>query len=212
MACFGGKSRKQVDDSQIERDLKAERRARQLLVSILLLGAGNSGKSTFARQLCYLNPSTDRQNYMEYREDLKQNTLDSARLIVQALDEWRVKVPNLTPEMKEGLMKAPELTREQVKAIKILYDSTIVKQIIDERGDEMMLCSGVDGTHHFFKNCEKFVSADYQPTLTDALKVRRKTTGIIEYKFSAGGNDIKLVDVGGQVSERKKNGSLFSPM
>lgn len=45
---------------------------------------------------------------------------------------------------------------------------------------------------------------DYMPTEQDILRTRVKTTGIIEIDFSYKGFNFKILDVGGQRSERRK--------
>jgi len=48
------------------------------------------------------------------------------------------------------------------------------------------------------------MSDDFVPTIDDILRTRVKTMGIAEIKFNIEGNVFKLVDVGGQRSERRK--------
>ncbi len=51
---------------------------------------------------------------------------------------------------------------------------------------------------------DRISSTSYLPTQQDVLRTRVKTTGIIETNFTYKNLNIKLVDVGGQRSERKK--------
>lgn len=46
--------------------------------------------------------------------------------------------------------------------------------------------------------------SDYKPSDQDILRCRAKTTGIIETTFNLGPLTYRMVDVGGQRSERKK--------
>jgi len=48
------------------------------------------------------------------------------------------------------------------------------------------------------------VEADYVPSYNDLLMCRARTTGIVQTDFNVHGQGFKLVDVGGQRSERKK--------
>jgi hypothetical protein len=56
----------------------------------------------------------------------------------------------------------------------------------------------------YFDNIDRIGAPDYSPTEQDVLRSRAKTTGIIEIEFQAYGTNFRMVDVGGQRSERKK--------
>jgi len=54
------------------------------------------------------------------------------------------------------------------------------------------------------KNLRRFSSPDYVPTESDILRVRVQTSGIVETQIKVENRKFRLVDVGGQRSERKK--------
>lgn len=56
----------------------------------------------------------------------------------------------------------------------------------------------------FFEHARRICQPDYVPTQNDILRARIKTTGISESHFKMGNLGICLIDVGGQISERKK--------
>lgn len=57
----------------------------------------------------------------------------------------------------------------------------------------------------FFEKIEEISQKEYVPTNKDILLSRRRTTGVTETNFSdKNGNTFKMIDVGGQRSERKK--------
>jgi len=68
---------------------------------------------------------------------------------------------------------------------------------------------GFQGQIIFFQNVTKFGDPSYVPTMEDIARVRRKTTGIQEFELVYDGHKLKLIDVGGQLSERRKWLSLF---
>lgn len=57
---------------------------------------------------------------------------------------------------------------------------------------------------YFFERIHKYADKDYTCTDDDILKGRIKTTGITETNFNINGIKFKLLDAGGQRSERKK--------
>lgn len=61
----------------------------------------------------------------------------------------------------------------------------------------------------YFNNLDRISAADYVPTEEDILRERAKTTGITETLFRQGNASFRLIDVGGQRSERRKWISCF---
>ena len=57
---------------------------------------------------------------------------------------------------------------------------------------------------YYFDNVEKFAQPDYICSDEDILRGRIKTTGITENEFNIGSTKFKVLDAGGQRSERKK--------
>ena len=47
-------------------------------------------------------------------------------------------------------------------------------------------------------------AVDYEPSLEDLLKVRLRTRGITEERYTIDDNEFVVVDVGGQRNERRK--------
>jgi len=61
-----------------------------------------------------------------------------------------------------------------------------------------------DSAKYYFESIDRLAADDYIPTEQDVLRSRAKTTGIIETEFIVEQTHFKMVDVGGQRSERKK--------
>lgn len=61
-----------------------------------------------------------------------------------------------------------------------------------------------DSAAYFFDGLDRFIQPDYCPTVDDVLRVRVRSTGIEEAIFSFDKMTFKVMDVGGQRSERKK--------
>jgi hypothetical protein len=62
----------------------------------------------------------------------------------------------------------------------------------------------VDNADYFFKKVREVTQPDYVPSLDDVMRVRVRTTGIVEQAFTIEGNQFRMFDVGGQRNERKK--------
>jgi hypothetical protein len=62
---------------------------------------------------------------------------------------------------------------------------------------------------YFYANIDRVFQRGYQPSQDDILRVRSKTTGISETRFDMRDMIVRLFDVGGQRSERRKWASCF---
>jgi GTPase SAR1 family protein len=56
----------------------------------------------------------------------------------------------------------------------------------------------------FFENIDRFLQPDYRPSEADILRTRIRSTGIEEAEFTFADMKFKMMDVGGQRSERRK--------
>merc|ERR1711981_221718 len=61
-----------------------------------------------------------------------------------------------------------------------------------------------DSTAYYLADIDRIALPDYIPTLQDVLRVRVPTSGIVEYPFDLDQIIFRMVDVGGQRSERRK--------
>uniref|UniRef100_A0A4W5LF12 Phosphate cytidylyltransferase 2, ethanolamine n=1 Tax=Hucho hucho TaxID=62062 RepID=A0A4W5LF12_9TELE len=61
-----------------------------------------------------------------------------------------------------------------------------------------------DSALYFFENMGRIICPEYVPTETDVLRVRLRTTGVIETQFKVKHLLFRMYDVGGQRTERRK--------
>ena len=103
---------------------------------------------------------------------------------------------------------------ETAEYIKTIWSDPKIKETFENRNN----LSIVDSCSFFLNdiyriggyNEETKKWDDYIPTKEDILLARTPTTGISDEEFVAGNRRFKLVDVGGQRSERKKWFNLFN--
>jgi guanine nucleotide-binding protein G(o) subunit alpha len=70
-----------------------------------------------------------------------------------------------------------------------------------KRSNEYQL---TDSAKYFLDALDRIGAADYLPTEQDLLRIRIKTTGVVEVKFDLKDLHFRVFDVGGQRSERRK--------
>ncbi|OMH82773.1 Guanine nucleotide-binding protein subunit alpha [Zancudomyces culisetae] len=93
-----------------------------------------------------------------------------------------------------------EVTSELVKSMELLWnEKNIDKVLLNDKGVAVM-----DSADYFFQNARRISLPGYIPNIDDVLRARLKTTGITEIDFMMNNRIIRMFDVGGQRSERKK--------
>ncbi|XP_007060871.2 guanine nucleotide-binding protein G(t) subunit alpha-3 [Chelonia mydas] len=184
----------------------AERDART--VKLLLLGAGESGKSTIVKQMKIIHKDgfTD-QECMEFRSVIYSNILQSILAIVKAMSTLGIDYKN--PASKEderqlytmaNSLEDGSMTPELSEIIKRLWNDPGI-QACFERAAEYQLN---DSAVYYLNDLDRLTAPGYVPNDQDVLRSRVKTTGIIETQFSFKDMNFRMFDVGGQRSERKK--------
>jgi len=191
---------------KIEQAFKKEAKSPQALgLKLLLLGAGDSGKSTFAKQLGFIyGDLLSSTSYAEsFIPSLRENCLHNMRLVVQVLEESGTVIPNGLDSDVQKVKSASALTPVVANSIFELWNNKQIKEFI-QRIDDSNLEGGYAGAEYFFENGKRFAENTFRPTKSDILAARVKTTGVSETKFTVQRTNFTVIDVGGQRSERKK--------
>ncbi|XP_073908200.1 guanine nucleotide-binding protein G(q) subunit alpha isoform X1 [Castor canadensis] len=260
MACClseEAKEARRIND-EIERQLRRDKRDARRELKLLLLGTGESGKSTFIKQMRIIHGSgysdEDKRGFTKL---VYQNIFTAMQAMIRAMDTlkipykyehnkfvWNMLQPNQrirfsttsldqiitlnqTGEVGVLLTVSPspnipcetfpssahaQLVREvdvekvsafenpYVDAIKSLWNDPGIQECYDRRREYQLS----DSTKYYLNDLDRVADPSYLPTQQDVLRVRVPTTGIIEYPFDLQSVIFRMVDVGGQRSERRK--------
>eukprot|EP01105_Mastigella_eilhardi_P018380 TRINITY_DN4246_c0_g1_i2.p1 TRINITY_DN4246_c0_g1~~TRINITY_DN4246_c0_g1_i2.p1 ORF type:complete len:388 (-),score=120.61 TRINITY_DN4246_c0_g1_i2:68-1156(-) len=223
MGCAQSTEQQQRND-EIDRRLHADKDNSQAS-KLLLLGAGESGKSTFAKQIrcLHMNGFTDDER-LAYRPSIAGNVIYCARALLKGCHDLGIEVgpeesvdfledprfdvlhggvPTGTAAPEEDAKQATPcgaLTDVMTKHVQAVWAHAGAKAAW-ERHSQFQI---YDCAAYLFDNVERIAAADYVPTVADIIISRTKTTGVSEVSFTVQGSHFRLVDVGGQKSERKK--------
>jgi len=210
MGCQGSKTDEQLKQDKlnkiVEQHLKKAKTEYLSEIKLLLLGTGESGKSTIAKQMKILH--TDgftKGELLSFRPVVFNNTLTSMRTLVQAAHSMNLKLQEVNKERVKFFeevnpVELDRFTVEMAKDVKAIWADPAIKEAYERRNEFQLM----DGAQYCFENVDRYTVEDYIPDETDVLRVRARTTGIIETTFKVRGTPFRMVDVGGQRSERKK--------
>ncbi|MBN3289439.1 GNA14 protein, partial [Polypterus senegalus] len=190
-------------DRQLRRDKKDSRRE----LKLLLLGTGESGKSTFIKQMRIIHGSgytdDDRRGFTKL---VYQNIFTAMQSMIRAMVPLGISFK--TPENIKNAQRISSIEVDQVttlgssdaEAIKVLWNDPGIQECYDRRREYQLS----DSAKYYLVDIDRIASPSYVPNQQDVLRVRVPTTGIIEYPFNLENVIFRMVDVGGQRSERRK--------
>ncbi|GAA5880081.1 hypothetical protein JCM8547_003545 [Rhodosporidiobolus lusitaniae] len=198
----------------IDEELKRARREQAAVTKALLLGAGESGKSTIVKQmrLIYAKPYSEEER-LAYREIVFANTVQSAQAVLAGYPLVSLPLPpSLAPiaallnSVEADSVSDPSLgggMRPQIaEALRAFWAEETTKKVVEMSARFQLN----DSASYFFDSLPRLSSSSYIPTTADVLRTRVVSTGIVEetFEIKALGRKLLVVDVGGQRSERKK--------
>ncbi|XP_046852674.1 guanine nucleotide-binding protein G(i) subunit alpha [Xenia sp. Carnegie-2017] len=192
----------------IDKNLRADGEKAAREVKLLLLGAGESGKSTIVKQMKIIHESGYSQDEcLQYKQVVYSNTIQSMIAIIRAMGTLKIEFaqPGHADDARNlfamsGGMDDVDFSDQLVSLMKRLWNDSGVQACFG-RSREYQLN---DSAAYYLNSLDRLASKDYIPTEQDVLRTRVKTTGIVETHFTFKDLHFKMFDVGGQRSERKK--------
>jgi len=203
MGC-GQSTKKSDQETAVEKQLKEDSKAYFSTIKLLLLGAGESGKSTFAKQIriIHLGGFSDEER-VHFKEVIYENVIYSVKNLVQACEANQIDLKSENKKKATDLIEGTTMSidKELGEDIKSIFNDPGVQKALKEKYQTFHL---LDSAAYFFQNLDRIAQADFTPTVDDLLRCRAKTTGIQELHLEIDKHKFIIVDVGGQRSERKK--------
>ncbi|CAO0790773.1 unnamed protein product [Mucor circinelloides] len=205
--CISNEERaEKIHSFSIDRSLEEESRKLEREFKILLLGSGESGKSTIFKQMKIIHQNGyTKDELMNWRVTVYRNLIQSAQAIVNALNQFEYQLQSEKVEYEAQRIIEYRLEENIdplfIDAVISVWNDPAVTLLLDNKSTEFYL---MDSASYFFEDIKRIGQHGYVPTAQDVLRARSKTTGIVETKFMIKETSIHMFDVGGQRSERKK--------
>jgi GTPase SAR1 family protein len=213
--CTGGASANVIDPAK-------RKHAKQLLKQIssdanrltnrnkmLLLGAGESGKSTIFKQMKILHAngySEAERTQMKYI--IHQNVKQYIRVLITQVNSFGYELDEENEDLADQVMlvDSESVSPEMAESIAAIWADPAIQKAYSRRAEYQL---GGDGASYFLGDVHRVAAPGYVPTTQDTLMARFRTSGVIGKEFKIDSAQFTVWDVGGQRSERSQWLPLF---
>jgi len=184
---------------------------------LAMVGLPRSGKSTLAKQLKFIHVGTSAfsvEDLQNFAEETRFNLYKGVLLLIKEMEEQ-------DPDLKT--IKNRD-NRKYAKEFVTLSFAEFKAQLSEEMGDSLTALWGDKGVKEWvaihgvedidreaqltyvISQVPRILFPDYVPSEDDCIRARQRTTGlsVVEYTTADPYLHWKLIDMGGQPSERKK--------
>jgi GTPase SAR1 family protein len=198
----GDQAAKQASKA-IDNKMATEHQEEKQVNKLLLLGAGESGKSTLFKQMISIYgkgfPESERAGYTNI---IYNNIITSMKTLAkQSHQHGPVSKDNeRSRNIIDDLKGDEEINQELGQHIANLWADEGIQATYAARTQFQL----TDSAKYFFDKIKEVSQHGYLPSQQDVLRSRVRTTGIVENEFEIDSNKFKMFDVGGQRNERKK--------
>lgn len=205
----------QKRSKDLERELVKQNLADRQINKLLLLGAGESGKSTLFKQMTSIyGKGWDEKERKSFYPAICNNAINSMRTLIEQSEKLAAsgEQTQMSPALegsKQFILELPSadvLDANTGQHLKSLWADPGIQRAYLLRSRFQL----IDSAGYFLDKIDTLVQPNFVPSEQDILRARVRTTGIVEQKFEIDGNLFMIFDVGGQRSERKKWIHCFS--
>jgi len=139
---------------------------------------------------------------------LHSNTFQCMQTLLQTAQKFGYKLEELEGDYAEYARKIldvkieeePLLTEEFANEIELLWKHEIIQKTYERRSEYWIL----ESANYYFENIQEISKPGFKPSEEHIVMARARTTGIIITEIERDELLWRIVDVGGQRSERKK--------
>eukprot|EP00954_Amorphochlora_amoebiformis_P019485 1332983-Amorphochlora_amoeboformis.AAC.2 len=189
-------------NKQLDKELQLEEKAGRLVHKLLLLGAGESGKSTFFKQLVRIHDKGyDVNSRRAFERSIYKNIINSVYFLFKAVDTYGYTLDSKTVGLRDFFEETAPVDEEanwliddkMGDAIKAIWTDPAVQTAFKNRDDKATMFYLFDGAEYFFNKIDEVKADKYIPDEEDIVRCRIRTSGIIEKSFEIKGNHFSSI-------------------
>jgi len=183
-----------------------DRQARQEAekIKLLLLGAGESGKSTIFKQMKLIYG--EQYSEAERRQQIPtiySNIIQAIKVLCEQAVAFNL-VGQISATNEFAMIRALDendaITVAIGTAVNVLWHDPGIRAVWDRRNEFQI----IESVQYYFDKIEIIRMPEYIPDMKDILYSRVRTSGIVTERYIIDGTTFEMYDVGGQRNERKK--------
>jgi len=179
---------------------------------LLLLGPGESGKSTVLKQMKIITePGLDGGGFTDkdrenYKPIVRSLLLQNAQILVDGATALGIALDAKTKEYSKFLNTYQEAHyNELITYIKHIWNDKGIQDSFSKYRELSLHGYNLpDSAKYFFDQVERLLDPKIFLTNEDILRCRAKTSALVQHEFMYKNSHVRMLDVGGQRSERKK--------
>jgi len=197
LCCPAGTDSERAMDRSITAHMKSEDKSRSTTHKILLLGPGDSGKTTILKQMRKIHDGTIPSDTVDsFATYIRQNMVKYMKILCVKSIELQIPLDiddnqdNQNEEDQIDLEQSREalatisiptsLSPEILKHIKLLWANNGIQETLAQRKKFQI----PDNVAYFFnERLDDIVCDGYVPTFEDYLRIRMRTTGLNQEEF-----------------------------
>jgi len=195
---------RQRKNKQLEALIQNQAKVESEKIKLLLLGAGESGKSTIFKQMkvIYGKQYSDAERKQQL-PTIHCNVLQGMKVLCEQAVLFNLVGQVQATTSFEMIRNIDENEMIDVLiggAVKELWLDPGIQQVWDRRSEFQI----IDSVKYYFDKIDIIKMPDYLPDKDDILYSRVRTSGIVTESYEIDGTTFEMYDVGGQRNERKK--------
>lgn len=205
VGAVGTGTSKDTTENEAEKLLKQAKEEEKYNIKVLLLGAGESGKSTVVKQIKVIwNVATSPDEIRQAVHALQQNVIQAMQTLLHASEQLKVSIKDPSLEhLRDKILALDQNCRanpEIAEQITKLWQDEGIQEIYSRRTEFWHM----DATQYYLTECKRIAEVNFEPNDEDMIMARARTTGIVVSEVVEKPYRFQIVDVGGQRSERRK--------
>ena len=191
-------------NKELEAQIANQEKIESEKVKLLLLGAGESGKSTIFKQMkvIYGEKYTEKDG-MQQLPTIYSNILQAMKVMIEQSFVLNLDDQVLAKEAFDFIRTVDEneeINTEVGDAVKSLWLDPGIKKVWDRRNEFQI----IESVQYYFNKIDEIKQPNYIPNQNDVLMARVRTSGIVTERYDIDNTTFEMYDVGGQRNERKK--------